>query len=85
MTDNSMEPEVLQQVWSADDELDSGPDVDCSPTRVCRNARDFSFDGIAEDGADLATAWRELLEREGKMSPSGESVRDLVLGRETGD
>lgn len=60
-------------------------DDECSPTRVCRNARDFSFEGIATDGGDLKTAWRDLLEREGKLNHSAESLHDLVLGRATPD
>lgn len=57
-----------------------GIDADCSPTRVCRNARDFTFDGIAEDEEDLATSWRHLLQREGKLSAGQPSIRELVLG-----
>jgi len=60
-------------------------DDECSPTRVCRNAREFSFEGIATDGGDLKTAWRDLLEREGKLNHSAESLHDLVLGRTTSD
>ncbi len=41
------------------------------------------FDGFAEDGEDLQTAWRERLAREGKLSGSAESVRDLILGQTT--
>ena len=39
-----------------------------------------SFDGMAEPGSDLRAAWRERLEREGKLSAEGSSIRDLVLG-----
>ncbi len=79
MPQDQRDPEVLRDVWSAPDD---GADLadDCGPTRVCRNARDFTFDGIAEEGEDLRTAWRRLLEREGKASSEAESVRDLVLG-----
>lgn len=69
---------VLHDVW--DTSMDVELDPDCSPTKVCRNARDFTFDGIADDDQDLATSWRQLLEREGKLAPEGGSVRDLVLG-----
>ena len=70
-------------MWQGADDI--GLDADCSPTKVCRNARDFTFDGIAEGNEDLATSWRKLLEREGKSSPDGASVRDLVLGPPSGD
>lgn len=73
-------PETTLEMWSADSDSAMAFDEDCSPTRVCRNARDFSFEGIAEGGGDLQSAWRALLEREGKLRGSGETVRDLVLG-----
>ena len=74
---------VLEDVWGAP--ADTELDADCSPTKVCRNAREFTFDGIADDGQDLATSWRQLLEREGKLSTEGGSLRDLVLGPPPGD
>ena len=80
MSQSPGEPDVLHDVWSTpDDQTD--PSDDCSPTKVCRNARDFTFDGIAEQGEDLPTAWRRLLEQEGKRSSAAESIRDLVLGQ----
>ena len=79
MTHTPGESDVLRDVWSAADE-DADLSDDCSPTKVCRNARDFTFDGIAEDGEDLPTAWRRLLETEGKRSSEAKSIRDLVLG-----
>lgn len=81
MTQRANEPDVLRDVWGSADDHDVPAD-DCSPTRVCRNARDFTFDGIAEDGEDLATAWRRLLDEEGKRSSAGSSLGDLVLGRD---
>ena len=42
--------------------------------------KDVSFDGMAEPGSDLGAAWRERLRREGKLSTSGGTIRDLVLG-----
>jgi hypothetical protein len=56
------------------------PDDDCSPTKNCKNMRDITFDGYAEPGSDLTGAWRDRLAREGKLSKSGGSIRDLVLG-----
>jgi hypothetical protein len=41
--------------------------------------KDVSFDGFAEDGVDLGTAWRSKLAREGKLS--GASLADLVMGK----
>ncbi len=71
--------EVLQSVWMVNHdhfELDE----DCSPTKPCRNMRGVTFDGYAEDGADIGQAWRARLAAEGKLSPSGGSIKDLVLG-----
>lgn len=65
-------------LWSAPDVVRPPADDDCGPAKVCRNMRDFSFDGMAEPGTDLRSAWKDRLAREGK---SGEgSLRDLVLG-----
>ena len=73
--------EALRAVWSADGQRSADLDEDCSPTKSCRNMKDVSFDGMAEPGTDLGAAWRERLRREGKLSTSGGSIRDLVLGR----
>jgi hypothetical protein len=72
--------EVLRTVWDAQGDPSAALDDDCSPTKVCKNMKGVSFDGFAEPGTDLRTAWRERLEREGKLNPTGGSIRDLVLG-----
>jgi hypothetical protein len=83
-SDDSSDP--TRAVWTADEAVGTDTfDEDCSPTRVCRNAREFSFDGISADGSDLQSAWRDTLEREGKLNPSAESIRDLVLGQNATD
>ena len=73
--------DVLDSIWTVDYGHDPTLDEDCSPTKVCRNMKDVSFDGFAEPGTDLGAAWRAKLEREGKLS--GGSVRDLILGPDT--
>ena len=73
--------EALRAVWSADGQRSAALDEDCSPTKSCRNMKDVTFDGMAEPGTDLSAAWRERLRREGKLSTSAGSIRDLVLGR----
>ena len=70
-------------MWSSPDIEAGGLDEDCNPNRVCRNAKAVSFDGFAEEGGNVAAAWRETLVREGKLDTSTESVRDLVLGPPT--
>lgn len=76
-------PPVLTDVWQSSEGSDL--EAQASNAKVCRNARHFTYDGFAERGEDIATSWRKLLEREGKASPDGASVRDLVLGPRSGD
>jgi hypothetical protein len=71
--------EVLRTVWSA--EPTTSDDLEALPVaKACKNMKDISFDGMAEPGSDLRQAWRERLQREGKLNTSGGSIRDLVLG-----
>jgi len=85
MTDDATdERQVLRSIWAAEGQrLDVDEDV--SPTKACRNMKDVTFDGLAEPGSDLKSAWRDRLAREGKLSTSGGSIRDLVLGSATDD
>ena len=71
---------ALRDVWSDQAENGTTRDEDCSPTKVCKNMKGISFDGFAEPGSDLRSAWRDRLAREGKLNTSGGSVHDLVLG-----
>ncbi|HEX6947063.1 MAG TPA: hypothetical protein VF246_06905 [Acidimicrobiia bacterium] len=71
-------PEIVESVWqSAPDAVEL--DEDCSPSKVCRNMAYVTFEGFAEEG-DPATAWRSVLEREGKLDPEAGSLADLVFG-----
>ena len=72
--------DVLRTVWAAKGETGADLDEDCSPTKSCKNMVGVSFDGLAEPGSDLRSAWREKLEREGKLGGPQGSIRDLVLG-----
>jgi hypothetical protein len=72
--------DVLRSIWDAQGQRSADLDEDCSPTKSCKNMQSISFDGWAEAGSDLGQAWRDKLAREGKLSTSGASVRDLVLG-----
>ena len=71
--------EVLQSVWMVSHDH-SDLDEDCSPTKPCRNMKGITFDGYAEDGADIGQAWKAQLAREGKLDTTADSIRDLVLG-----
>ncbi|GAA1796147.1 hypothetical protein HC028_23340 [Planosporangium flavigriseum] len=72
--------DVLRAVWAAEGQRSEDLDEVGGSTKPCRNMKDVSFDGMAESGSDLRVAWRERLRREGKLRPSGSSIRDLVLG-----
>jgi hypothetical protein len=77
--------EVLRGIWSTQGQTSADLDDDACQTRACKKMADVGFDGLAmkgegEAGGDLRTAWRDRLEREGKLNPGAGSVRDLVLG-----
>ncbi|MFZ9629115.1 MAG: hypothetical protein ACO3C1_07155 [Ilumatobacteraceae bacterium] len=74
---------VLTSLWQAAGDPAVALDDECSPTKVCRNMQGITFEGFAEEGTDIRTAWRERLQREGKYNTSGGSIRDLVLGAES--
>jgi len=72
--------QVLRSVWEAQGNPAAELDEECSPNKACKNMQGITFDGFAEPGTDLRTAWREKLAREGKLNTSSGSIRDLVLG-----
>jgi len=71
--------DVLRAVWQGTPGAMEELEAECSPTKACRNMKDVTFDGFAEEGGDLRTAWRNTLAKEGKLG-SG-SVADLVFGQ----
>jgi len=78
----SREPEetldVLREVWSARGQ--SVADLDEATGKTCKRMANVGFHDMAEDDADLRAAWRDRLQRDGKLNPEGGSVADLVLG-----
>lgn len=69
--------EVLRGIWSAQGQ--SSADLeDIGTGKSCKRMADVGFGQVdcAED--DLRTAWRDRLEREGKLSNGG-TVADLVM------
>lgn len=72
--------EVLRAIWAAEAQGAEDLDETVGSQKVCRNMKDVTFDGFAEPGSDLREAWRDKLAREGKLSTTGSSIRDLVLG-----
>ena len=79
-TSSATAKDVLTSVWETQGDPATTLDEECSPTKVCRNMQGIDFSGFAEGETDLRSAWRERLAREGKLSESGHSIRDIVLG-----
>ena len=70
--------DVLRGIWQQDTENLQDLDAECSPNKVCRNMKDVTFDGYADEGGDVKAAWRNTLAQEGKLG--GSSLADLVNG-----
>jgi hypothetical protein len=70
--------EVLRGIWSAQGQTSADLD-DIGTGKSCKRMADVGFGELdgAEDG--LRAAWRDRLEREGKLAAGGGSVADLVL------
>jgi len=72
---------ALRSIWETQESSLEELDEECNPNRVCKNMKEVTFEGFAEQGQDLKTAWREKLEREGKLAGgAGNSINDLLLG-----
>ena len=72
--------EVLREVWSAQGQTSADLDEDCGTKKSCKKMADVGFDGLAGEDGDLRAAWRDRLQREGKLNEATGSIRDLVLG-----
>jgi hypothetical protein len=72
--------EVLRGVWSAQGQTVADLDEHSGHGKACKRMAGVGFDGVAGDDEDLRAAWRDKLQREGKLRPGGGSVKDLVLG-----
>ena len=72
--------ETGSAMWSTPDDNQVLLDEDCSPSKTCRNMVGVSFEGFADEGTDVADAWRSTLEREGKLTTGSGSLADLVFG-----
>jgi len=72
--------DVLREIWRSQGQTASELGDECGQ-KSCKRMDDagVGFEGFAPDG-DKAAAWRATLAREGKLSRSGGSLRDLVLG-----
>jgi hypothetical protein len=70
--------EVLRGIWSAQGQTSADLD-DVGSTKSCKRMADVGFGEVDGGDGDVRAAWRDRLEREGKLNP-GNSVADLVLG-----
>jgi hypothetical protein len=72
--------EVLREVWSAQGQTSGDIGEHDGHGKSCKRMAGVGFDGMSGDDEDLRAAWRDRLQREGKLNAAGGSVRDLVLG-----
>ena len=71
--------EVLREVWSAQGQTSADLEA-CDTAKACKRMADVGFDGLAGEDGDLRAAWRNKLQREGKLTEGTSGIRDLVLG-----
>ena len=71
--------EVLREVWSARGQTTAELDEAGGHGKSCKRMADVGFGDLDGGDGDLRAAWRDRLEREGKLKP-GSSLRDLVIG-----
>jgi hypothetical protein len=82
---------ALRGIWKAQGQTSADLDEACGNTKTCKNMEAVGFQGLADEieqpikanpavGNNLRNAWKTKLEREGKLSSQGGSVRDLVFG-----
>ena len=72
--------DVLRGVWSARGQGPADLDEATCHGKSCKRMANVGFQDMAEDDADLRAAWRDRLQREGKLNPEGGSLADLILG-----
>jgi hypothetical protein len=84
---------ALRGIWQAQGQTSADLDEACGNTKTCKNMESVGFQGLADEnetsgepqsaqsvGNNLRAAWKTKLEREGKLSSQGNSVRDIVFG-----
>jgi hypothetical protein len=76
--------EVLREVWSVTGQGVADLDENHGRGKACKKMANVGFDGLSGDDEDLRAAWRDKLQREGKLAEGG-SVKDLVLGHVQAD
>ena len=71
--------EVLRGIWSAQGQTSADLD-ETGAGKSCKRMADVGFGDLDGADGDLRAAWRDRLEREGKLSKDGGSVANLILG-----
>lgn len=74
---------VLRDIWTAREQRGADLAELGGHGKACKNMRHLGFHGMGDDDAgadDIRAAWKAQLEREGKLDPEAESVRELMLG-----
>ena len=74
--------DVLRNVWRSNGQGAADLDDPAGEEKTCKKMTDAGV-GYEDFGAgeqDLNAAWRHRLEREGKLSRAGGTIRDLVMG-----
>ncbi len=74
---------ALKTSWSGDGTSREEVDQAVGATKVCRNMQEVNFEAAnfqsgSDTGADLGTAWRAKLAREGKIAPGSQSLGELI-------
>ncbi len=74
---------TLRGAWSGEGSSRDEFDAACGNTKICRNMREVNFEAAnfqtgSETGADIGSAWRAKLRREGKLAPDSQSLGDLI-------
>jgi hypothetical protein len=72
--------EVLRGIWTAQGQTSTDLDEALGTAKSCKRMADVGFGDVDGGDEDVRASWRARLAREGKLSPAGSSVADLVLG-----
>jgi hypothetical protein len=70
--------DVLRGIWSAQGQTSADLD-EMGTGKSCKRMADVGFSEMDGADGDVRAAWRDRLEREGKLSQDGGSVADLIL------
>lgn len=74
---------AIKAAWSGEGSSREAVDAAVGATKVCRNMKEVNFEAAnfqsgSDTDADLGTAWRAKLAREGKIAPGSQSLGDLI-------